>query len=230
MKKWTLFAGLILAVVTVSSVAQEKYVKPVDEAAKDPSFLAFRKKLIAAAEKKDWRFIYSIVDPKISTSFGDDSGIAAFKGRWGLEDKDTKFWKEFLPVIKNGGAFTGEGRNRLNYFSAPYTFSSWPDDVDGFEYLAIFGNRVNLREKPSMDGRVISQLSYNVVGIDEEASIRKKTGPGEYDFEYDWYKVKTLGGMEGFVKPEYVRSHIDYRAGFEKKRGVWKMTFFLAGD
>lgn len=26
------------------------------------------------------------------------------------------------------------------------------------------------------------------------------------------------------------RSPIDYRAGFEKKRGVWKMVTFVAGD
>jgi uncharacterized membrane protein YqhA len=44
---------LLLAVVmfTVASGAQERYVKPVDEASQDASFLAFRKKLIAAAER-----------------------------------------------------------------------------------------------------------------------------------------------------------------------------------
>ncbi len=228
MKKILLIALIVFS--AVAAFAQEKYVKPVDEAKKDASFLGFRKKLIAATEKKDWRYIYSIVDPKIATSFGGDTGSAAFKGRWRLQDKDSKFWKEFLPVIKNGGAFTGEGRDRLNYFSAPYTFSSWPDEVDGFKHLAIFGSNVNLREKPSMGARVTTQLSYNVVGIDYDASVRIKTGPEEHDFEYDWYKVKTLGGIEGFIKAAFVRSHIDYRAVFAKKRGVWKMTFFLAGD
>ena len=32
------------------------------------------------------------------------------------------------------------------------------------------------------------------------------------------------------VKEEFIRSSVDYRAGFEKKRGKWIMTFFLAGD
>ena len=66
--------------------------------------------------------------------------------------------------------------------------------------------------------------------IDEPASIKRKTGKGEDDWEYDWYKVETLGGKKGFVKAEFVRSAVDYRAGFEKKKGVWKMIFFIAGD
>lgn len=214
----------------LSAAAQERYVMPVDEAAQDPSFLAFRTKLIAAAERKDTKYLMSIVDPKLEYSFGGYSGLAQFKKLWKLGRADSKFWKEFLLVLKNGGTFTGEGRNRLNSFAAPYTFTTFPNDLDGFEYHAIFGSNVNLRERPGTDSPVIAMLSYNVVRVDEQRSTRKKTGPGEYDFEYDWYAVETLGGKKGFVKSEYVRSPIDYRAGFEKKRGIWKMTFFIAGD
>jgi hypothetical protein len=68
-------------------------------------------------------------------------------------------------------------------------------------------------------------LSYNVVELQPETV--PKSGKSEY---LGWYLVKTLGGLEGYVREEYVRSHIDYRAGFEKIRGKWRMTFFLAGD
>jgi hypothetical protein len=39
-----------------------------------------------------------------------------------------------------------------------------------------------------------------------------------------------LGGKKGFVKAEFVRSPIDYRAIFEKKGRNWKLTAFVAGD
>jgi hypothetical protein len=89
---------------------------------------------------------------------------------------------------------------------------------------------VNLRERPDGEARVIDRLSYNIVKIDEAAAIKRKTGPKEDDWVYEWHKIETLGGKKGWVKAEYVRSAVDYRAGFEKKKGVWKMTFFVAGD
>ena len=211
----------ILAACVMSAIAQERFIKPVDDAKLDASFLAFRTKLIAAAEHRDANYILSIVDPKIKNGFGGDDGIANFKREWKLTSKNSKFWKEFLTVIKNGGAF-GEWRTT---FTAPYTFSSWPDDVDGFEYHVIFGNNVNLRKSPDMNAEVITKLSYNVVEIQPETV--PKSGKSEYP---GWWLVKTRGGLEGYVKREFVRSHIDYRAGFTKKKGVWKMDFFLAGD
>jgi len=54
--------------------------------------------------------------------------------------------------------------------------------------------------------------------------------PNTREEKFTWYNVTTLGGKSGFAKADLVRSHIDYRAGFEKKRGLWKMTFLLAGD
>jgi hypothetical protein len=70
--------------------------------------------LIAAAERKDANFIHSILDPKIELSFGGDSGIPTFKRMWKIESKNTKFWAEFLPVIKNGGTFDRvDGKRRV---------------------------------------------------------------------------------------------------------------------
>lgn len=219
-----------LLVLFNAASAQERYVKPVDEAAQDASFLAFRKKLISAAEKKDSAHILSVIDTKIELSFGGDAGIADFKRIWKITQKNSPFWSEFLAVIKNGGAFDGKGRNKYGAFAAPYTHSSWPEDIDGFEYMAIFGSNVNLREKPSADAAIVAQLSYNIVKPNDDESVKRKTGKHESDYEYEWIKVETLGGKSGFVKAEFARSPIDYRAGFEKKRGVWKMTYFIAGD
>jgi hypothetical protein len=219
---------VLLAVSTASLFAQERFVRPVDDAAKDATFLAFRTRLIAAVDKKDARYIYSIVDPRIQLSFGGDAGLAAFKRIWKLESRDSDFWKQFGAVIKNGGKFINQP-NAPKQFAAPYTFSAWPDDLDSFEYLSIFGFDVNLRERPSTDSRVISQLSYNVVKVDTDRSIIRKSGGREVG-GFSWYYVETLGGKKGYVSADYVRSPIDLRAGFEKKRGAWRMTYFIAGD
>ncbi|MEO5857769.1 MAG: SH3 domain-containing protein [Pyrinomonadaceae bacterium] len=218
---------LVVAITSLCVMSQERFVKPVDEASQDASFLEFRSRLIAAAERKDLKYIQSIMDPKIELSFGGDVGLAGFRRVW---KKPADFWPEFLAVLKNGGRFVGEGKNKMNSFSAPYLFVDMPEDLDVFEYYAVFGNNVNLRERPTADSPVVAQLSYNVLKIDEPAAVKRKTGTGKDDWAYDWHKIETLGGQKGWMKAEFVRSSIDLRAGFEKKRGRWVMTFFLAGD
>lgn len=227
MKK-VLFLLIAVAFAAATIAAQEeRYLKPADEASQDPSFLEFRTKLIAAAERKDLKYVQSIMDPKIHLSLGGFYGLSGFRKLW---KNESEFWAEFLPVIKNGGRFTGEGTNKLKTFSAPYVFTDMPEDLDHFEVFAVFGENVNLRERPDAGATVITKLSYNIVKADHEAAVKRKTGPGEDDWKIDWQKVTTLGGQTGWMKAEYVRSPIDYRAGFEKKRGKWVMTFFLAGD
>jgi hypothetical protein len=219
------FAAALLivfgAIIGVS--AQEKFVKPVDEGASDPSFAAFRKKLLSAVERKDNAYILTIVDPKIKNGFGGNDGIAEFKKQWKNSDE---FWREFSAVIKGGGQFTADGAGRKNSFMAPYLFTAWPEGLDAFEYSAVFGNDVNLREKPDANSKVLTKLSYNVVKVDQTETRRGLPD----DEDPKWVKIETLGGIKGWMSAPYVRSSIDYRAGFEKIRGVWKLTFFLAGD
>lgn len=222
MKNLILLFFLIFGFSAVS--AQERFVRPVDEAAKDADFLAFRTKLIEAVKKRDAKYVLSIVDKNIKNSFGGNDGIKEFKEWWKLESPKSEFWNEFLTVITNGGKFfTGEAvKNKL--FTAPYTFDAFPEDLDAFTHSVIFGNNVNLRAKPETNAPVVGKLSYNIV--ETIRSIEDKNNAEKAD----WYEVKTLGGKKGFVKAEFVRSPIDYRAGFEKINGKWKMTFFLAGD
>jgi hypothetical protein len=217
-----LLMSFLIVLLSMAVIGQERYLKPVDEAAKDPAFLAFRDKLIAAAERKDSRYVLSMVDPKIQNGFGDRNGIAWFRRDWKLGRHDSEFWPKFLAVMKSGGSFTGEGAKKMNSFAAPYIYSTWPEDLDAFEYFSITGSDVNLRKAPRADAEVAGKLSYNIVKMESDLGADGKVP--------DWRKITTLGGMTGYVHRDYVRSSVDYRAGFEKKRGRWVMTFFLAGD
>lgn len=220
-----LILSFITALAAVGIAAQERYLMPVDEAAKDASFLAFRSKLIAAAERKDLKYVMAICDPKIELSYGGHSGMKGFKELW-TGKNEPEFWKEFLAVMKNGGKYSPAKGREPATFTAPYTFSTFPEDLDMFENAVIFGTNVNLRESPDMNSKVVARLSYNLVKLDYENSVKDN----DERRTVLWSKIETLGGLKGFVKPEYARSPIDYRAGFEKKRGRWVMTFFIAGD
>lgn len=220
-----LFFAFLLASFSFDAVAQERKVLPVDEANKDASFGAFREKTLQAAKKRDVKYILSILDPNIKNNFGGDGGIQEFKREWKIQSLQSKFWAEFITVLSNGGTFSREnGETKSDMFQAPYTFTQFPEDLDAFEYHSIFGSSVNLRSRPEAAAPVVATLSYNVVKVNFINSV--KIG----EDEYSWLKVETLGGKRGFVQSKYVRSPIAYRAIFEKKKGQWKMTAFIAGD
>ena len=218
----------MLFFAAIVSFAQERFVLPVDEAKKDPSFFTFREKLITAVQKKDLKYFLSVVDENIKNGFGGEDGIKEFRSRWELDSPDPDFFTIFLPVITGGGSFSKESAPQAPTFFAPYVFEQFPRDLDAQanRYCVITAKNVNLRKEGDLKSPVIASLSYNIVKIDEENSIE---GRGK-DGDMDWYAVETLGGKKGFVKAEYVRSPLDYRAAFMKVNGKWKLTAFAAGD
>lgn len=223
MKFAAIFCLIIFCFFGVS--AQERYVKPVDEAAQDASFLAFRAKLISAVKNRDTKYLLSILDRNVKASFGGDDGIADFKKYWKLNRADSEIWETLLKVLTNGGTFHKDGN--LKYFSAPFVFTEFPEDLDAFEYQVIFGKNVNLREKPDAKSAVAALLSYNIVKVDYQNSVSER---GKKEGEFIWLKIETLGGKSGFVQAKYVRSPIDYRAVFEKKGKNWKLVALVSGD
>lgn len=223
MKRKIIYIGLLLLLgISINVSAQkERYIRPVDEGTKDKSFSTFRAKLIEAVKMRDKKYLFSVLDPNIEASFGGDNGIEDFKKMWDINSSKSKLWDELLTVLSNGGGFQDK-----NTFAAPYSFKSFPADLDAFEYQVIFGNNVNLRSKPDLSAKVISQLSYNIVKVDYQNSV----SDGKSEPTYLWLKIETLGGKKGFVNAEFVRSPIDFRAIFVRKKGKWKMSAFVAGD
>lgn len=212
---------VVVFLIVVSAFGQERYVPRIDEADSNPSFSAFRKNLIAATRKKDVAFIYSMLDPKIKNSFGGDDGISNFKKGWNYLSPNSDFWKQFLFVITHGGKFQDSG-----IFAAPDIFAAFPEDLDSFEYQVIAGDNVRLRAAPNTNSEVKELLSYNIVKVDYGKSVSKRDDVAQFV----WLWIETLGGKTGYVSADFVRSPIDYRAGFQKKAGKWKMIFFVAGD
>ena len=196
--------------------APARRLEPLDEASKDPSFVKFRQELLEAVERRDARYVLGILDPTIHNSFGGDGGIEEFKTRWKPERSDSKLWDELRKVLTHGGAFED------GMFWAPYVFTNFPEDLDAFEYGAVLEEKVILRSKPQASAPPVATLSYHIVKIDYE-------GSGDLE-NPTWYKVATTDGQEGYVPASSVTSPVDYRAGFEKQGGTWRMVAFIAGD
>lgn len=210
MKK--LLTALLFLHATLAA-AQVGKLNPVDEAARDPEFFAFRAQLQAAVARHDTEAVLAAVDPNIRTSFGASGGIDEFRKMWKLPSVDSRLWDELGTVLAFGGAFRGGG-----LFSAPYVFGRWPEPFDSFEHVAVLGKNVRVRSEPGLKGKILTALSFDVVKLAAPAT------------DSEWTRIKLRDGRTGYISSRYVRSPVDYRALFNKIDGRWRMTAFVAGD
>jgi len=209
---------LVVRVVTATAGAGAPAVRrlpPADEAARCQGFVAFRTNLQQIITRKDSAALLEIVDPNIRVSFGDAQGREGFRAMWLTEPaRQGDVWAELGKVLDLGGRCTD-----ANSFVAPYVFSDWPEDLDAFEYAAITGSRVRMRQAPRDTARALAFLDF--------ALVRAK---GLGDRETAWVPVETPDGRKGFVSRQYVRSPVGWRAFFSRKEGVWRLVTFVAGD
>lgn len=189
-----------------AEAAQAKQLLPVDEAAKDPSFLAFRKRLHTAVRAKDHRFVLSIVAPDIIIDFGADKEVSGFQKKWRPERKDSKLWPALEGVLTLGGSFED------GWFVAPYVYSEWPEELDSVEYQAVLGREVPARSGPDPAASVVATLSHDLVKVAPDQAAGKSPGTG-------WTKIIIPGGKSAFVPSRSLRSAMGYRAAFAKVNG-----------
>ncbi len=222
MTRSNLFIFVIVFFSGLGAQAQQTKLEPLIP---DRSLTIFLDDLKYAVKTKDRQWIINNLDPDIKFSFGDEGGAEAFIQLWKF-DETSDFWKIMERILDMGG---GKMRSEDSYFM-PYVFSHWPDEFDAFEYMAITGTNVNVRNKPSTSGsKVLGQFSYDIVQYDGNKSI---SNPDPDDIkDYSWYYVSAVdGSLKGFVYGDFVWSPIDYRIGFQKVDKKWVIKYFIAGD
>ena len=89
----------MLAISSISTLAQVGKLLPVDEGVRDPSFFVFRARLLEACERRDAAFVLSAVDQNIKNGFGGDDGVAGFKRQWKSESPASELWKTLTGVL-----------------------------------------------------------------------------------------------------------------------------------
>ncbi len=192
----------------------EPTLEPVDEAARRPDFLEFRRRLQDAVSRRDESAVLAVVHPNVRVSFGDGNGVEAFKKEH-LANRDSNFWEEFAAILRLGGRFRME-----DAFDAPYTFSVWPADLDSFECLAVVGTRVRVRAAPGLNARILTTLDFAIV----------RALPPDGAATPGWRRGQLADGRIGYMSSQFVRSPIDHRALFQFQDGRWRLMAYVAGD
>jgi hypothetical protein len=202
--------------------AQEARLLPVDEAAADPSWTSFRKRLLAAIAKRDRQFVLSILARDVRSGVESGRGVAEFRRLWDLDSQSSALWQELPAALVLGGAYLKHEKGPPE-FCAPYVSVRWPQDIDAFRGGAIVAQEVPVRATPSSSSDALATLSYDIVEVrdwevnDQSAESKQK-----------WVRIRVRAG-EGYVPEEHIRSPIEHTACFVKSANGWRMTGFGPG-
>jgi hypothetical protein len=205
-----------LLVMSSGAAALPPRIPPTDHCASDRSFVAFRGALGAAIARRDAAFILAVAADDIEFSFGDAPGKAGFARAWGLANPATsRLWRELGAALRLGCA-----RDDGNGYWAPSMSVIGNVDLgedEGLLMVAVAPGAA-LRAGPSDTSRLVARLRWDVVRLDAP------------DVHGHWIPATLADGRRGYVRPALFRGFGDYRAVFEKRRGRWRMTAFVAGD
>jgi hypothetical protein len=173
--------------------------------------------LAGGLARQDTTELLQVVAPDILNSLGGDGGREEFRQTWGLAQPNrSQLWAALGLVLALGGRLHGDSASY-----APYTFEGTPGD--GIDTVAVLGRNVLVRAEPTTTSAVVDTLSFEAVARWREGHSSSGSPPG-------WEPVRTSKARTGWVPGRYLRSPIDYRAGFVRRHGQWWLRAFVAGD
>jgi hypothetical protein len=175
---------------------------------------------IAAAKARNFKALAPHVADNIELDFGGGKGRAEFGRR--LAKGGGVFWDELVWVLEHGGKFEKDGS-----FFAPYTFGADTGKLDVFE-SGVLVEKVKAHAQPRENAPVVAELDRSVVKVADWK--RGKTTPSPFYRRKDWVQIEFADKKKAWIPAKSVRSTVDFRAGFDKVGGSWKMTAFIAGD
>lgn len=207
--------SLLVSSPCIGRNLQRTRLLPVDEAKQVSGFAAFRRRLIRATRERDWTHLRTVTSENITVDFGGGVGRSYFREYWKPESRASKLWPTLYTVLSLGGRFD---RNRTQ-FCAPYVYTDFPSNLDGYKWYCVICRGVPLRAQPSYSSRAVAILSYDLV---------RPIGNGR--FESAWVRIVTARGRRGFIRRSCLRSPVDYRACFEKTKQGWRLSDLVNGD
>ena len=207
---------LLWAAAPLAALGQERRLEPVDEAATDPSWVSFRKRLLAAVEKRDRKYVIAILDRNVRGSLGGKPGIAEFRKAWELDSANTTLWQGLKSALFLGSAYTQREKGPRE-LCAPYLLGKWPDEFDPHDHGAVITKDVLVKAAPSSDSRTLQTLSHDVVFVRDWEVADQAAGARQ-----QWVKVRVKSG-DGYVPEEQIRSPIEHSACFVKTESGWRM-------
>ena len=183
---------------------------PIDDRQRSDDFRRYTVKLERAVTKRDAKELRKLVDKDVIAGPGEkDEGCAVFTRRWHPDSAEGAVWTVLTEILD-----IGFEQMHPKIFVSPYDAWKFPHELDPRHHLVVIRDVVPVRETASRDAAVVATVSFEVV--------QRVGAPSAGVF--DWVKIKTAVGKEGYVASQSLRSPITPRAQFALKDGSWKLV------
>jgi hypothetical protein len=210
---------------TAENAFESFAVRTNHEGENDASLMKFIRRLESISQQKETVRLLELIDDDIKYSFGDpyEPGKKGFIRYWKLNNnpKASPLWSELNKILSLGGASDG-------FYQMPNLSVNYPEG-DPFGYMAVVGERVNVRKEPDLNSPVVDQVSWVFVKWNGNPSENKIVLDGQ---SYLWQPVITPNGTQGYIVKKYLRNPVDYRIvlGQDPANKQWNIITFIAGD
>ena len=143
--------AMFAAVLIVLAAATDCYpqlgyqrIRPVDQAARDPSFVRFRAELLDAARRGNLDRVSSMTAADVRTNEDATGTRQQLLDRWNLPGQRDVFLNALIEVLEGGGRLYDDVT-----FTAPYWFTEFEGDVEAMQlHVVIIQANVPVRVNP----------------------------------------------------------------------------------
>lgn len=204
-------AAILIAAAPVNALPRK--LPPVDQCAKDPSFVKFRAALKQAVANKDREAFLKMLSPTVLVDFGGGSGREAFAKQWSFDpDEYGNIWDQLETMLRMGCARADGARVIPSLIEQLDTFA----DDDWIDAVLILPG-AKLYKETGVESPNPSTVPWTVAPVTSRAGDLV-TG------------VRLPDGREGYISDQDLYEPLGYRMVIEKREGKWLITSFVAGD
>jgi Bacterial SH3 domain len=200
-----------------------------DQTSTDPSFAKFAAQLNQAIRDRNATDLTRMLPAQtLPIGFGLPLKINDLQ----LNNGNSRFWGILEHATKPGCArsqFDAKvwlcapvAQDFLRQYPAPNRQTGVKYQLDN---VIVLGQQVNVRSQPSLNGRVIGQLSNEVVQVNSQVKSIYDPNP-----LVGWTSVVLPDGKRGYVSNRFAYFALGYTLQIEQVNQRWQITKVLAGD
>lgn len=221
--------NIALLTTLIILIVSNSFSQVSDQSFRDLAFVKFKNQLTEAILDRDTAKLFPLLADEVHAS---DQCSYAPKSCFMDEfrhpgpDRD-KLWNDLLKAVSfgfshtvlNDAVYRIAGRAEV-IFQAPSYLKSFDDKNQ--TQLLVLGQNVNIREKPTVYSKVLTQASFEALKYVDPLTTGLRS-----DFYFDegrqWYRVMLRDGRTGFIAEDFTSASLNRELSVKKINGEWKI-------
>ncbi|WP_271784413.1 SH3 domain-containing protein [Aquimarina algiphila] len=202
-----------------------------DESYLDLEFLKFKTELLHCVIQKDKEKLKGFLANRVLESKDTCGYPGCTKDefiKYYFEENSEESWKNMLTILRFGFSRVEDENpnNIIPHDKIIFQGPSYLKKVDRDNEIIVIGENVNIREKPSLKGKVIRRSSFEKFSCDCNIITMKKSTYQTVD-EINWLEIKLKSGQVGYISAELTSYSLIKEMTIAKIDGKWKIISFF---